>query len=88
MKKVHLVSDSKFFETILVVFKQAFSAKLAKRLIVHNNWESLHEHIPKKHLPKDLGGDEKTMKELAGKRIIFIFTFNFTETALLVELTA
>ncbi|KAF9806240.1 hypothetical protein SFRURICE_021459 [Spodoptera frugiperda] len=69
MKKVHLVSDSKFFETILVVFKQAFSAKLAKRLIVHNNWESLHEHIPKKHLPKDLGGDEKTMKELADEHI-------------------
>ncbi|XP_022836089.1 uncharacterized protein LOC111363490, partial [Spodoptera litura] len=65
MKKIHLISDSKFFETILVIFKQALTAKLAKRLIVHNSFESLHEHITREHLPKDLGGDEKTMKELA-----------------------
>ncbi|KAH9638208.1 hypothetical protein HF086_002050 [Spodoptera exigua] len=65
MKKIHLISDSKFFDAILMVFKQALTAKLAKRLVVHNSLESLHEHITREHLPKDLGGDEKTMKELA-----------------------
>ncbi|KAJ8711042.1 hypothetical protein PYW07_008284 [Mythimna separata] len=64
MKKIHLISGSKFFDTILLVFKQALSAKLAQRLVVHNSVESLYDHIPREHLPKDLGGDERSMKEL------------------------
>lgn len=69
MKKIHLISGSKFFDTILLVFKQGLSAKLAQRLVVHSNIESLYDHIPKEMLPRDLGGNEKSMKELHGKRM-------------------
>ncbi|KAH9638207.1 hypothetical protein HF086_002049 [Spodoptera exigua] len=65
MKKLHLISGSKFFDTIVLIFKQALSAKLAQRLVIHNNLESLYEHIPKQHLPKDLGGGLETMNELS-----------------------
>uniref|UniRef100_A0A2A4J2F6 CRAL-TRIO domain-containing protein n=1 Tax=Heliothis virescens TaxID=7102 RepID=A0A2A4J2F6_HELVI len=64
MKKIHLISGSKFFDTLLVVFKQGLSQKLSQRLHVHNSVESLYDHIKREHLPKDLGGDEKTIKEL------------------------
>ncbi|KAH9643480.1 hypothetical protein HF086_005575 [Spodoptera exigua] len=49
----------------LTMIVQALSAKLAQRLVIHNNLESLYEHIPKQHLPKDLGGGLKTMNELS-----------------------
>ncbi|XP_022834756.1 uncharacterized protein LOC111362325 [Spodoptera litura] len=65
MKKLHLISGSKFFDTVLVVMKQALTGKLAQRLVVHDCVESLYEHIPKEHLPKEFGGNEKTSKELA-----------------------
>ncbi|XP_026737019.1 uncharacterized protein LOC113500424 [Trichoplusia ni] len=66
MKKLHLVSGSKFFDTILLLFKQGLSAKLASRLIVHPNYESLYQHIPKEMLPSNMGGNERSMQELDG----------------------
>ncbi|XP_075983935.1 alpha-tocopherol transfer protein-like isoform X2 [Anticarsia gemmatalis] len=65
MKKIHLISGSKFFEAVLMLFKQGLSAKLRQRVIVHPNMESLYEHVPKELLPEELGGTEKSMKELA-----------------------
>lgn len=80
MKKIHLISGSKFFDTVVVVFKQALSAKLAQRLVIHDSYESLYDHIPREHLPKELGGNEKSSQELNGERITFLlFHFHFIQ---------
>ncbi|XP_075983864.1 uncharacterized protein LOC142981679 [Anticarsia gemmatalis] len=65
MKKIHLLSSFKLFEMVLNLFKLGFSPKLRERIVVHSTVESLYDHIPRKHLPKDFGGEEKPMKELA-----------------------
>lgn len=69
MKKIHLISGSKLFDTLLIILKQGFSAKLRERIVIHATVESLHEHIPKASLPKELGGDERTINELCGTYI-------------------
>nr|XP_021196938.2 uncharacterized protein LOC110381070 [Helicoverpa armigera] len=64
MKKIHFLSGSKFFDTLITIIKQGLSQKLSQRLVIHDSVESLYDHIQKEHLPKDLGGDEKSVKEL------------------------
>ncbi|CAB3222190.1 unnamed protein product [Arctia plantaginis] len=65
VKKVHLLCGSKFLETVILLAKQGLSAKLRERLVLHNNIESLYDHIPREELPKNYGGYEKSTKELS-----------------------
>lgn len=37
---------------------------------MHDGLESLYKCIPKEFLPKDYGGDDKTMEDLHGRLII------------------
>lgn len=53
---------------------------------VHKSYDTLYEFIPRGVLPKDLGGNEKSLKELAGttigelEQIIFYNLFVFRNT--------
>lgn len=71
MKKLHFLSGSNFFDTVLTLFKQGFSAKLRERIIVHPDLESLYQHVPRERLPKELGGDERSMAQLVGMIVNF-----------------
>ncbi|CAH0595079.1 unnamed protein product [Chrysodeixis includens] len=64
IKKIHLISGSKFFNAVVAFGKQSVSAKLAQRIIVHDSVESLHEHVPRENLPVEFGGLERSTKEL------------------------
>ncbi|CAB3245648.1 unnamed protein product [Arctia plantaginis] len=64
IKKIHFFNNSKFFEAVLFLTKQALSAKLKERIVVHSDYEGLYNHIPKEHVPKDYGGDALSVKEL------------------------
>ncbi|XP_047999547.1 uncharacterized protein LOC125236682 isoform X2 [Leguminivora glycinivorella] len=64
MKGLHILSPSKFVDTLVAIFKQVFSAKLASRIHVHKKVETLYEYLPKTLLPKDLGGDERSISTL------------------------
>lgn len=76
MKKIHFFNNSKFFEAMLFLIKQGLSSKLKERIIIHSKEEDLYEHIPREMLVKGFGGDEKSMKELAGNVSIQIILFN------------
>ncbi|XP_061711146.1 uncharacterized protein LOC133529375 [Cydia pomonella] len=64
MKGLHIISSSKVVDTLVIIFKQVFSAKLATRIHVHKTIETLFEFVPKSLLPEDLGGDERSISTL------------------------
>ncbi|XP_075983985.1 alpha-tocopherol transfer protein-like [Anticarsia gemmatalis] len=64
-KKIHLFGCFKFFEIVLNIVKRGLSAKLQERIVIHADAESLYHYIPREQLPKDFGGDEMSVKELA-----------------------
>ncbi|CAB3222199.1 unnamed protein product [Arctia plantaginis] len=61
---IHLISASKAVEALVALLRQVISAKIGNRIHVHKTLESLYNHIPKEALPEDLGGNEKTIKEV------------------------
>ena len=71
IKGFHLLSQSKAIDALVALFKQVFSAKLASRIIVHKTMDTLYDHVPKETLPKDYGGNEKTLTELHSKCYFF-----------------
>lgn len=61
----YLVNFPQFFETILnTVIKPAFSPKLRNRITLHSNADILLEVFGKSTMPKDVGGDERSVEEL------------------------
>lgn len=75
LKKIHLLSGSKFFDTFLMILKQGLSAKIRDKIVVHSSVESIHDYIPRDKLPADYGGDEGSMKELNGKSLTYSFLY-------------
>lgn len=41
------------------------SEKIQKRVQVHKNFDSLHKSVPKSILPKEYGGDYKSISEIS-----------------------
>lgn len=68
-KAIYLLSSSKVIDALVSIMKQVFSEKLGKRIHVLKTVEAIHEHLPKEILPKDYGGNEKSLAELHGKTI-------------------
>ena len=72
LKGIHLLSESKAIDAIVSLFKQVFSAKIASRIAVHKTIDTFYEYVPKESLPREYGGNEKTLTELHGKFFILI----------------
>ncbi|XP_034827503.1 uncharacterized protein [Maniola hyperantus] len=64
IKAIHIISTSKFVETLVTILKQVLSVKVAGRIFVHKCHEELHKYISKEILPKDFGGEERSLKTL------------------------
>lgn len=43
-----------------------FYSKNKTQVLVHKTYEALHDYYPKEMLPKDYGGEERSIAELAG----------------------
>ncbi|XP_023952935.2 alpha-tocopherol transfer protein-like [Bicyclus anynana] len=69
VKGIHIISQSKFIDGLVTLVKQVVSAKVAARIKIHKNHESLHDFIPKAILPKDYGGEERSLKILQDELI-------------------
>ncbi|XP_078046646.1 retinaldehyde-binding protein 1 isoform X1 [Augochlora pura] len=58
LKEVHFVKQPFLFNMIWQMFKPFVKEKLKKRMFFHGSaMASLHQHIPKTHLPENYGGD-------------------------------
>ncbi|CAH2238877.1 uncharacterized protein LOC120628455 [Pararge aegeria] len=64
IQAIHLISQSKFVDTLVTILKQVLSAKVASRINIHKSHEELHKYISKDILPKDFGGEERSLKKL------------------------
>ncbi|XP_049879695.1 clavesin-1-like [Pectinophora gossypiella] len=64
LKTLHIISSSKFLDTLVSIMKQGMSTKLGSRIQIHTNVESLHRFIAADILPEDYGGHEKSIAEL------------------------
>ncbi|KAF5284661.1 hypothetical protein FQR65_LT13492 [Abscondita terminalis] len=62
---IHLVNVPNFIDTFFVVLKKTLNPKLAERLFVHKDCESLLKTVSKDVLPIDYGGCEKNLDELS-----------------------
>ncbi|XP_041989278.1 uncharacterized protein LOC121740612 [Aricia agestis] len=64
IKGVHLISESKAVELFASILRQVLKAKIGQRITCHKDLESLYEIVPRDILPKEYGGDDKTVVEL------------------------
>ncbi|XP_052738913.1 alpha-tocopherol transfer protein-like [Bicyclus anynana] len=69
VKQMHVISKSKLVDGLVTFMKKMVSAKIGDRIKVHKNIEDLYEYIPKAILPKDFGGDERSLDTLQAEWI-------------------
>ncbi|CAH0595083.1 unnamed protein product [Chrysodeixis includens] len=64
IKQIHIITPSKMVDALLALFRQVLSSKLAKRMILHKNLDTLYEYVPKNILPAEYDGTERSLKKL------------------------
>ncbi|CAG9859313.1 unnamed protein product [Phyllotreta striolata] len=64
VKGIHFINVPTYAETLIKIARTILKKKLLNRLYVHSNIENLYEYLPREILPKDFGGDEKSLAEL------------------------
>lgn len=66
LKGLHIVTPSKAITAVVSILKQVLSEKLGGRIHSHKSFETVYEHLPKKILPEEYGGEERSLKKLNG----------------------
>ncbi|KAJ8916651.1 hypothetical protein NQ315_000296 [Exocentrus adspersus] len=61
---LHIINAPSFIDQTVLLVKSIVKAKLGERIIVHKGVESATKFLDKDTLPKDYGGNEKTLEEL------------------------
>ncbi|XP_063628797.1 uncharacterized protein LOC134800227 isoform X3 [Cydia splendana] len=64
IKTIHVLSNSSMIGAFVDILKQILTAKLGQRISVCKTVEGLHEYLPKHLLPKDYGGEQKSISIL------------------------
>ncbi|XP_050508089.1 alpha-tocopherol transfer protein-like [Diabrotica virgifera virgifera] len=64
IKEVHILNYPSVFDKLLAIAKLFIKPKLYDRLKLHSSFESFLNYVPLEVLPKDYGGEEKSMDEL------------------------
>ncbi|KAK3928464.1 Alpha-tocopherol transfer protein-like [Frankliniella fusca] len=68
VKAIHVINSTapSLTRMMLNTVTPLMKAKIAQRIIIHDNLKSLHEHIPPEYLPEEYGGTHKTTMEEMG----------------------
>ncbi|XP_013102470.2 alpha-tocopherol transfer protein-like [Stomoxys calcitrans] len=61
----HFVNPSPIVEKLLSLINLFIKKELKDHLVVHSTMDSLYKHIPRPILPRDYGGDDLSIAELA-----------------------
>ncbi|XP_063628894.1 uncharacterized protein LOC134800325 [Cydia splendana] len=64
VKGIYVISTSKLIYTFINMVKPLLSAKIADRIRVLKDVESLQDYLPKRLLPEDYGGSQKSLLTL------------------------
>ncbi|KAK5638983.1 hypothetical protein RI129_013278 [Pyrocoelia pectoralis] len=62
---LHFINVPNFIDTFMVLLKSTLKPKMANMVFVHKGAESLYEMFSKEVLPKDYGGNERSLNELS-----------------------
>ncbi|XP_047999724.1 alpha-tocopherol transfer protein-like [Leguminivora glycinivorella] len=79
IKNIFVMSTSKLINLLTSIMKQLFSAKIGERIEVLQTIEDLHNRVPKELLPKEYGGQQKTLTELYDQWVEELSTEDFIE---------
>ncbi|XP_023952933.1 alpha-tocopherol transfer protein-like [Bicyclus anynana] len=69
VKQMHVISKSKLVDGFVLLLKQLVSPKIGDRIKVHKSIQDLFKYIPKAILPKDYGGEERSLETLQAEWI-------------------
>ncbi|CAH1184816.1 unnamed protein product [Phyllotreta striolata] len=64
VKQIHILNSPKYAATTISLTKQIMKPKMAARIHVHKRTKTISEHISLGILPRDYGGEEKSLAEL------------------------
>ncbi|KAJ8711044.1 hypothetical protein PYW07_008286 [Mythimna separata] len=64
LKGIHMLTESKAIELLINIVKQIVSEKISKRIYSQRSLEDLYKEIPKKLLPVDYGGKQRSVDDL------------------------
>ncbi|CAG5022683.1 unnamed protein product [Parnassius apollo] len=64
LKGIHILTASKFVDTLVSILKQVLSEKVSKRIVIHKSVESLYEVAPKEIFPIEYGGEERSINKI------------------------
>ncbi|XP_041972227.1 alpha-tocopherol transfer protein-like [Aricia agestis] len=64
IKGLHIISESKSVDYLVMFLKQVFSTKIASRIQYHKSLETIYDVFPKDILPAEYGGNDKSIPEL------------------------
>ncbi|XP_063368765.1 uncharacterized protein LOC134657143 [Cydia amplana] len=64
VKAIHVITPSKAADTLVTLLKQLLTAKMASRIHLHKDVETLFAHVPKKIFPAELGGESPPLIEM------------------------
>ncbi|KAL3278390.1 hypothetical protein HHI36_013718 [Cryptolaemus montrouzieri] len=64
VKGIHYINCPRFIDALVSVVRAVMNPKVANRIHIHKSYDTLSEYIPKELLPRDYGGDEKSLDEL------------------------
>lgn len=67
IKNSHFFNTGVIFEKMFATVKLVLPAKMVERVQVHSTFESLCEAVPIKYLPKDYGGENGCIEEVAAR---------------------
>ncbi|XP_012254122.2 retinol-binding protein pinta-like isoform X1 [Athalia rosae] len=67
IKGIYIINPVRGSETVMKIAKTVMKPKLAARVLVFpgENYEGLFDYVPKSILPREYGGDERPLTELA-----------------------
>ncbi|XP_063389096.1 uncharacterized protein LOC134674871, partial [Cydia fagiglandana] len=74
VKAIHVVTPSKAADALVTFLKSLLTAKVAGRIHVHRDVETLFAHVPKNMLPVELGGEAPSLTEMQGKNLAVTFS--------------
>lgn len=73
-KSLHVFNSPSYYETLYAIVKPILPQQITDNIYFHFSLESLHNAIGKQNIPKELGGDASSMKEIYAKSVMQIET--------------
>ncbi|CAG9791525.1 unnamed protein product [Diatraea saccharalis] len=64
IKGLHIITNSKLIDSLMAIFKQVFSNKIAGRIQVFRNIEDFYENFDRNILPEEYCGQERSIVNL------------------------